>query len=85
MKTIACYVDMGKMNQDILLVEEGKDPKIVGGSSVTNFRNMLLSLCILHNVSKIHLYGNEDYLAATLEDLRTCLGYSIRNIEIEVN
>lgn len=88
MKTIVCDIQLFDMNQVISAIDAKGTTYFAVSSSLDDLSNDIVDLCLREHITKVHLFGSEDYLNKSI--LPDILEYSkshyeLNNIEVEIN
>lgn len=86
-RVIYCDVFLFELHQKVYLLDtETDESKIISICSIENLFEELFSLCNKHQVSNIHLFGNEAYLMPLAEKvIKNNQTQYVKSINIEVN
>lgn len=88
MEGICCVLNLFEQNQNIYRYNPSTDDiTFLANKPIQDFARTIASQCCNLNIKKVHLYGDELYLAPIVEDIKTLgkLEYSCDDIIVEVN
>ena len=80
--TLVCYIDMFSAAQSVIF-PDGNEARI----SIDDVAGYLPAVCYNHDIPKIHIYGNEQYISGLVPQILSYekTHYSKNKLEIEVN
>lgn len=80
--TIICQIEMFSKSQSVIF-PDGKEARV----ALEDITSYIPAVCYNHHIPKVHLFGNEEYIAGLLQEMWAYekTTYGKNELEIEVN
>lgn len=89
MKQVICNFSLFDMQQTVYIFDDVANTyEAMGNCTLEGLGKLVTDVCFAHNVSNVHLYGQDRFAESILHDIDVhsgCSAYSNGMISVEVN